>query len=62
VDSRWLLLAYGLFAAALTVAFATRGDVLLTAVSVVQAVFGLGGFYWNTTRDDPIETRFSRSR
>ena len=62
MESRWLLLAYGLVAAALTALFVSRGDALLAAVSVVQSVFGLGGFWWNTTRDDTIETRFSRSR
>jgi hypothetical protein len=62
MESRWLLLAFGVLSAALTVAFVRQGDAALAAVGVVQTVFGLGGFWWNTTRETNIETRFSRSR
>lgn len=62
MDSRWFLLGFGLLFAVLAVSFLDQGKSVLAVVAVVHAVFGFGGFWWNTTRDDPIETRFSRSR
>ena len=62
METRWLLLAFGLLFAALTAVFVYRGSLFLAAVAAVHTVFGLGGFWWNTTREPPIEMRFSRSR
>lgn len=62
MDSRWLLLGYGLLFAALTLGFISQRKALLAFIGVVHTVFGIGGFWWNTTHDNPIETRFSRSR
>lgn len=62
MESRWLLLGFGLLSGALLLANVLRGDAVLALVAAVWTVFGVGGFWWNTTRDDPVETRFSRSR
>lgn len=62
MESRWLLLGFGLLSGALAFAFVHDGKILQALVALVHTVFGLGGFWWNTTCDDPIETRFSRSR
>jgi len=60
MESRWLLLAFGLLFGFLLLENIRQGNIVLTLVSLVFAIFGLGGFWWNTTHDDTIETRFSR--
>lgn len=62
MESRWLLLGFGLLFGALLLVNIYQGNVVLSLVAVVFTIFGLGGFWWNTTQDDPIETRFSQSR
>lgn len=62
MESRWLLLGFGLLFAILLLMNIDQMNVLLALVAVVLTVFGLGGFWWNTTQDDPIQTRFSQSR
>jgi len=62
MESRWLLLGFGLLFGMLLLVNIQRGNVVLALVAVVFTIFGLGGFWWNTTQAEPIETRFSRSR
>jgi hypothetical protein len=62
MESRWLLLGFGVLFAVLVLANVQRGNLVQAIVATVFAIFGFGGFWWNTTQDDPIETRFSRSR
>lgn len=60
MGSRWVLLAFGLLFGVLLLVNIRRGNAVLAAVALVCTTFGFGGYWWNTTRDDPIETRFSR--
>jgi hypothetical protein len=62
METRWLFLGFGLLFGSLLVVHLSRGNHLLVPHAVVLTIFGLGGFWWNTTRDDPIRTRFSQSR
>jgi len=62
MESRWLLLGFGLLFGGLLLANIYLGNVVLSLVAVVFTIFGLGGFWWNTTRDDTLETRLSRFR
>lgn len=59
MNSRWLLLGFGLFFGAVTLGSVYQGKVVLAVIAAVNTVFGVGGFWWNTTRNDPIETRLS---
>ena len=61
MESRWLLFGYGLLFTAVTIGAIYQGKYLIAAIAVVQTTFGLGGFWWNSTQDNPIEPRFSRS-
>lgn len=61
MDNRWPLLGYGLLFMGVTIGAIYQGKALIAVIAVVQTVFGLGGFWWNSTRDNPIETRFSRT-
>jgi hypothetical protein len=61
MDSRWLLLGYGLLFTVVTIGAIYQGKAIIAAIAAVQTVFGLGGFWWNTTHENTIETRFSRS-
>lgn len=61
MDSRWLLLGCGLLFAAVTLDALYQGKYLTAAIGVVQAIFGFGGFWWNSTHDNPIKPRFSRT-
>ncbi|EMA50630.1 hypothetical protein C450_13167 [Halococcus salifodinae DSM 8989] len=60
--SRWLLFGFGLVFGILLFVQAYQGNLLLALIAVVFTIFGFGGFWWNTTQDDPIQTRFSQSR
>lgn len=60
MDSRWLLLGYGLLFTVVAIGAISQGKSLIAAIAVVQIVVGLGGFWWNSTHDDPIETRNPR--
>ena len=62
MESRWLLLGFGLVFVVLILTNVSQGNVLLALIAAVFAVFSLGGFYWNTTQADPIRARFSQSR
>ena len=61
MDSRWLLLGYGLLFTAVTLGSLYQGKYFIAAIAVVQTIFGFGGFWWNSTHDNPIRTRFSWS-
>ncbi len=61
MDNRWLLLGYGLLFTGVTIGAIYQGKALIAAIAVVQTVFGLSGFWWNSTHENTIETRFSRS-
>lgn len=56
---RWLLFGFGLLFLTLTVAFAVQGAWLQAAISVVHTTATLGGFWWTTTHDEPVATRWS---
>jgi len=62
MESRWLLLGFGLLFGLLLLVNIQQGNAILAIIAVVLTIFGLGGFWWNTTQDDSLETRFSRSR
>ena len=62
METRWLLLGFGLLFGSLLIVNLFRGNYLLVPHAAVLTIFGLGGLWWNTTRDDPIRTRFSQSR
>ena len=57
MESRWLLLGFGLVFVVLILTNVSQGNVLLALIAAVFAIFSLGGFWWNTTQDDPIRTR-----
>jgi hypothetical protein len=60
MESRWLLLGFGLLFGVLTLGFVYQGNIVQALITIVFTVFGLGGFWWNTTHEDSIETRYSR--
>jgi hypothetical protein len=60
MDNRWLLLGYGLLFTGVTIGALYQGEIPIAAIAVSQAVFGLGGFWWNTTHDNPIEAGNAR--
>lgn len=62
MESRWVLLGFGLLFRILLLVNIQQGNVVRGFVAVVFTIFGLGEFWWNTTQDDPIETIFSRSQ
>ncbi len=62
MESRWLLLGFGLVFGVLILVNVSQENPLLALTAAVFAAFGLGGFWWNTTQDTPIQTRFSQSR
>lgn len=62
MESRWVLLGVGLLFAILAIVQVRRGNLVSALVAVVFTIFGIGGFWWNSTRATPLETRFSRSR
>lgn len=57
MDGAWLLLGFCLLFTGLTVAFLDRGDLLPAGIAAVHASFGIGGFWWNRTHPDRIDTR-----
>jgi hypothetical protein len=59
MESRWLLLSFGLIFGILLLVNLQQGNTVLALVAVVFTIFGFGGFWWNTTHETPIETRFS---
>lgn len=61
MNSRWLLLGFGLVFAVTTLWAVDRANYLIAGIAFVHAVFGLGGFWWNSTHESTVETRFSRS-
>lgn len=60
MDSRWLLLGYGLLFTGVTIGAIYQGEVPIAAIAVSQVVFGLGGFWWNTTHERSIGWRKPR--
>lgn len=60
MDSRWFLLGYGLLFTGVTIGAIYQGEVPIAAITASQAVFGLGGFWWNTTHERSISWRKPR--
>ncbi|PSP39981.1 hypothetical protein BRD20_03880 [Halobacteriales archaeon SW_8_65_20] len=61
MESRWLLLGFGLLFGVLLLVHIYQGNTIHALIAVCFTTFGLGGFWWNTTHENTIETRFSRS-
>ena len=55
MESRWLLLGYGLLFTAVTIGAIYQGKYFITAIAVVQTIFGLGGFWWNSGQSNRTE-------
>lgn len=62
MESRWVLLGFGLLFGILLLVFIHQNNIVQDVIVAIFTIFGFGGFWWNTTRDDQIETRFSQSR
>ncbi len=60
MDNRWLLLGYGLLFTGVTIGAIYQGEVLIAAIAFSQIVFGLGGFWWNTTHERSVRWRNPR--
>lgn len=61
MESRWLLLGFGLLFGVLLIVHIYQGNTVQALIAVIFTIFGLGGFWWNSTHENTIETRFSRS-
>ncbi|GAB7018697.1 hypothetical protein [Halostagnicola bangensis] len=60
MNNRWLLLGYGLLFTGVTIGAIYQGEALIAAIAVTQAVFGFGGFWWNTTHERSVRWRHPR--
>jgi nitrogen fixation-related uncharacterized protein len=61
MESRWLLLGLSILFGALLIGHVYQGNTVQALIAVAFTVFGLGGFWWDMTHENTIETRFSRS-
>jgi hypothetical protein len=59
MEDRWLLLGAGVLFGILLPFHPYQGNNVQAVIATVFTVFGFVGFWWNTTKDEPIESVLS---